>query len=68
MVNTSLLLKAIEEKGRTKESVARAANMNRSTFYRKIKCGGNGITIEEAEKMISFIPLSKKDVHEIFFF
>lgn len=68
MVNTGLLLKAIEQKGKTKESVAQAAEMNRSTFYRKIKCGGCGITIGEARKMISFIPLSKKEVHEIFLF
>lgn len=66
MTNINMLIDAIEKNGKTKEAVAEAAGMDRATFYRKIQKNGDSFTVEQVREMASFIPLTKKEVHEIF--
>lgn len=67
VVNVQRLKGKIVEKDNTQESVADAMGMNRSTFYRKMKNGGNGFTVGDIHKMIICIPLTKEEAVDIFF-
>lgn len=67
VVNVQRLKGKIVEKKTTQESVADAMGMNRSTFYRKMKNGGNGFTVGDIHKMIACVPLTKKEAMDIFF-
>lgn len=50
----------------TQEALSLALHIDRSTFARKLKNGGNKFTIEEIRKMQQFIPLSDQEVVDIF--
>lgn len=67
VVNIQRLRGKIIEKENTQESVADAMGMNRTTFYRKMKNGGNGFTIGDIHNMIMCIPLTKEEAIDIFF-
>lgn len=66
-MNTQMLKGKIVESGMTQEAVADAIGMNRSTFYRKMKRKGNTFTVEEMNKIVQVIPLSKEEASNIFF-
>lgn len=66
VVNVQRLKGKIAEKSNT-EKVANAMGMDRSTFYRKMKNGGNGFTIGDIHKLIMYIPLTKEEAMDIFF-
>lgn len=66
VVNVNRLKGKIAEKSNTKK-VAKAMGINRSTFYRKMKNGGNGFTVGDIHKMIMYIPLTKEEAMDIFF-
>jgi predicted DNA-binding protein (UPF0251 family) len=65
-MNMAKLRGKIVENNTTQEAVADTMNIDRSTFYRKIKSGGEGFTIKEVRDMINIIPLTREEVWEIF--
>ncbi|MCI9357783.1 MAG: XRE family transcriptional regulator [Lachnospiraceae bacterium] len=67
VVNVQRLKGKIVERETTQECVADAMGMNRTTFYRKMKNGGNGFTVGDIHKMIMYIPLTKDEAVDIFF-
>lgn len=66
MIDVNKLRGAIIEKGKTQQEVAYEIGMNKSTFYKKMKEGGN-FSIREVQKLFETIPLSKEKAIEIFF-
>lgn len=66
-MNTQILRRKISETGVTQESVADAIGMSRCTFYRKMKREGNTFTVEEMNKIVKAIPLSREEAISIFF-
>jgi DNA-binding phage protein len=66
-MNTQMLKGKIVESGITQEAVADAIGMNRCTFYRKMKRKGNTFTVEEMNKIVQVIPLSREEAVQIFF-
>jgi transcriptional regulator with XRE-family HTH domain len=62
-----MLKRKIVESGITQEAVADAIGMNRCTFYRKMKRKGNTFTVEEMNKIVQVIPLSREEAVLIFF-
>ncbi|MDH6363701.1 DNA-binding XRE family transcriptional regulator [Enterococcus sp. PF1-24] len=66
MINSLKLKGLIVERGTTQEAVANAIGISRSTFYRKMKNGGD-FSIEEVQQMVLEIPLSNDEAIEIFF-
>ncbi len=67
VVNVQRLKGKIVEKNNTQECVADAIGIDRSTFYRKMKNGGNGFTVGEIHSMVESIPLTKEEAVDIFF-
>lgn len=67
IVNVVMLKAMIAERGTTLEAVADSAGMNRSTFYRKLKQDGNGLTIREIHKIVEAVPMTREEAVEIFF-
>ena len=67
VVNTAKLKGKIIERGNTQENVANAIGMDRTTFYRKLKDGGDKFTIGEIHRIVSAVPLSKDEAIDIFF-
>lgn len=65
-LNMDKLRGKIVEARTTQEAVADSIGIDRSTFYRKIKCGGSGFTIGEIHKIVEAIPLTKQEAIEIF--
>ena len=63
VVNIARLKGKIVERGNTQEAVANAIGMDRSTFYRKLKDGGEKFTIG----IVNAVPLSKEEAIDIFF-
>ena len=66
MINTNKLKGLIVERCTTQQAVADSIGIDRSTFYRKMKKGGD-FSIEEAKKMKQEIPLTDQEAIEIFF-
>lgn len=67
VVNVQRLKSKIAEKENTQEHVADEMGMNRSTFYRKMKNGGNGFTVGDIHKMVSCVPLTREEAIDFFF-
>ncbi|MGL6202087.1 MAG: helix-turn-helix domain-containing protein [Lachnospiraceae bacterium] len=67
VVNTQKLKGKIVERDTTQEALADAVGVDRSTFYRKMKNGGNGFTVGEIHKIIDAIPLTMDEAISIFF-
>lgn len=66
-IDTERLKKNIEQAGISLEELAQKIGMNRSTMYRKLKCGGIKFTAEEILKMVEAIHISKEEAAAIFF-
>ncbi|WP_342387200.1 helix-turn-helix domain-containing protein [Salinicoccus bachuensis] len=66
MVDTLKLKELLTKKNMTQEKVAAAIGMDRSTFYRKMKGGGESFTIGDIQKMVEVIPLTKGEAKDIF--
>lgn len=66
-MNTQMLKGKILESGTTQEAIADIIGMSRCTFYRKMKKNGNTFTVEEMNKIVKTIPLSKEEAISIFF-
>ena len=67
VVNIARLKGKIVERGNTQEAVANAIGMDRSTFYRKLKDGGEKFIIGEIHGIVNAVPLSKEEAIDIFF-
>lgn len=66
MIDVAKLKGLIVERGTTQQAVADSIGINRSTFYRKMKNGGD-FTIAEAKKIKEEVPLTDSEAVEIFF-
>lgn len=55
------------EKEKTQETIADEIGIDRTTFYRKMKNGGNGFTVGEIHKIVDAVPLTKEEAISIFF-
>ncbi|ENZ6654260.1 XRE family transcriptional regulator [Enterococcus hirae] len=66
MIDVAKLKGLIVERGTTQQAVADSIGINRSTFYRKMKNGGE-FTIAEAKKIKKEVPLTDSEAVEIFF-
>lgn len=62
-----LLKRKIVEAGTTVERIAAIIGIDRSTFYRKMKNEGKTFTVEEMNKIVSALHLSKEEAVTIFF-
>lgn len=67
VVNTDKLRGKVVEKRTTLDNVAKAAGMNRTTFYRKMKGNGENFTIGEIHKIVDAVPLTRQEAIDIFF-
>lgn len=67
IINVQKLKGKIVESGKTQEVVADMINIDRSTFYRKMRNGGEGFTIGEIHRLTEAIPLTKEESIDIFF-
>lgn len=65
-MNTQMLKQKIIESGLTQEAIADMIGMNRSTFYRKMKKEGYTFTVEEMNKIVKILLLSKEETILIF--
>lgn len=66
MVDVNRLKGAIVSNGKTQQVVAEQIGIDKSTFYRKMKNGGD-FSVGEASKMAEVIPLSNTEAISIFF-
>jgi len=66
MVDTNRLRGAIVSKGKTQQTIAKEIGIDKSTFYRKMKSGGD-FSVGEASKMAEVIPLTDAEAIAIFF-
>ncbi|MFW6680406.1 XRE family transcriptional regulator [Lacrimispora sp. AGF001] len=66
-MNIQKLKGKMAESGITQEVIADAIGMSRCTFYRKMKRRGDTFTVEEMNKIVKIIPLSREEAITIFF-
>lgn len=66
MINVQKLKGKIRERGTTQEALAKALEIDRSTFYRKMRQGGN-FTIKEVNLIVLALHLNKNEAISIFF-
>lgn len=66
-MNIQKLKGKMAESGITQEVIADAIGMSRCTFYRKMKRRGETFTVEEMNKIVKIIPLSREEAITIFF-
>ena len=67
MVNIRKLRGRMAEHGINVEELAKAANIDKSTLWRRMKGDGKDFTIEEASAISKELKLSGDDVNAIFF-
>lgn len=66
-LNIERLKKKIAEKDTTIEVVAKAASMDRSTFYRKMQPDNKGFTVSEAKAIALALEMSGDEANAIFY-
>ena len=64
-INVSTLRGKMVERGHNTETISSALGIGRSSFYRKIKRGGD-FTIVEVHEICKTLSLSKEEAIEIF--
>ncbi len=67
MININKLKAILVEQGHNLEYLAENIDMPVSTLYRKLRDDGSKMTINEAQKIATFLGLSKDDINAIFF-
>ncbi len=65
-VNVAKLMGKIKEAGFTQDSLSNELNMDRSTFYRKIKSAALSFSIGEMHAIAEHLRLTKEEATEIF--
>lgn len=66
-MNTEKLKEKIVERNTTIEAVAKAVNMDRSTFYRKMQPNNKGFTVGEAKAIALVLKMTGKEANAIFY-
>lgn len=66
-MNISKLKGKIVENNLNVENLAKELGMDKSTLYRKLNNKGKSLTIEEANKIVETLNLSKEESMAIFF-
>lgn len=67
MKNMNKLKGKIVEKEMNVSTLAKIINIDASTLYRKIRNGGDDITIKEANLIVKALGLTINEANEIFF-
>lgn len=67
MIMVDELKKRIYEKGFNINEISHSLGINTSTFYRKMKSGGDSFSIGEAKKISELLNLTYRDINTIFF-
>lgn len=67
IINTDLLSEKMKSHDVSKEDLATALGIDRSTIYRKLAKKGDPFTIKEAKQISDLLSLSPKDATLIFF-
>lgn len=67
MVNVNKLKGVIVEKQVSVKELSESLGIDESTFYRKLRSGGDPFTIGEADKVAKFLNLTKEEATAIFF-
>lgn len=65
-MNVDKLREKITEKDITVEAVAKAANMDKSTFYRKMQPNNKGFTVREAKAIATVLEMNGEEASAIF--
>ncbi|MBQ3557826.1 MAG: helix-turn-helix domain-containing protein [Oscillospiraceae bacterium] len=65
-VNVARLRGKIVERGMTQEKLARALDMDRSTFSRKMKSEALDFSVGEMHRIVEILNLNKEEAEEIF--
>ena len=63
---TEELKRKIAEQNTTLEAVVHTLGVNRSTLYRKLRSGGNRLTVSEASKICKFLNLQPEESFDLF--
>ncbi len=66
-MNIEKLKEKIAEKKTTVEDVAKSANMDRSTFYRKLQPNSKGFTVGEAKAIALALGMNGDEANAIFY-
>jgi transcriptional regulator with XRE-family HTH domain len=66
-VNTNKLKGKIAEKGITLEKLAFLIGIDKSTMSRKMKNGGEGFSIKQANDIVNALGMSNAEATDIFF-
>ena len=66
-MNIEKLKRKIVEKDTTIEVIAKAASMDRSTFYRKMQPDNKGFTVGEAKAIALALEMSGEEANAIFY-
>ena len=67
MLNVTKLSSVIKQRGLTISALANSVGVNRTTFYRKLKSGGENFLLWEIESIIKHLGLTRHEAVEIFF-
>lgn len=67
MTNINKLKAKIIEHGHNIEWLAEAANINRTTLYRRLSAGGEDFTLKEVASIREALGLTPEETHQIFF-
>lgn len=67
MVNVAMLKEKIEQSGVSISYIANAANIDRSTLYRRLNAAGGSFTVAEATAISKALGLTSGEVASIFF-
>lgn len=66
-VNTRKIIGRVAELGLTGDAVSKAIGVSPATYYRKMSYGGNKFTVEQVQKLIDVLQLTKEEAMAIFF-
>lgn len=65
-IDIAIFEQELKKKGLNKEKVAERLGMDASTLYRKLKAGGEKITVGEVHGIIDILDLSREQAANIF--
>lgn len=66
-VNTRKIIGRIAELGLTGEAVSNAIGVNPATYYRKMASGGGKFTVEQVQRLLEVLQITKDEAVSIFF-
>ena len=66
-MNIEKMKRFMDEHNLTPKDMAKAANINESTWFRKVNRNGDTLTVKEMNMIISAFGMKRTEVAEIFF-